>query len=143
MTAVSACSQAVARISLDALTATFNGGTIKIFTGALPANTEAPDTGTLLSNGMVCGSPAFAPSLACDSPRGAIATANPVTPDNSAVAGGTAGYWRVYNSEGACLMQGNCTKLGSTASMILNTTTIILGATIGVTSWTILQPNGS
>lgn len=141
--ATSACSQAAACAALNALAVLLNGGTIKIFSGAMPTNTELPDSGTLLSSGMSCSIPAFAPSVPNASPRGALATANPVAMDNSAAATGTAGYWRAYGVDGACVLQGTCVKTGSVGAMILNTTAIVANATVSCTAWTIALPDGS
>lgn len=142
--ATSACSQAASIASLNGLTALLAAGaTIKIFSGVQPANCELPDTGVLLSSGMTASGPVFGAAVANATPRGAIATANAVGSDNNAVATGTAGYWRAYDSLGACVLQGTCVKTGQAGAMILNTTTIIAGATVSILLWTIVQPNGS
>lgn len=144
MAATSACSQAAAQAALNGLTSLLAaGGTVKIFSGVQPANAEAPDTGVLLSSGMVCSAPAFGAAFPNATPRGAIATASPVVPDNNAVAGGVAGYWRAYDVNGVCVLQGTCVKTGSVGAMVLNSTTIIAGATVSILAWTIVQPNGS
>ena len=133
-----------ARAALDALLAKLNvGGTaghIKIFTGAMPATCETADSGTLLST-LTLSTTAFASSSDPGTTGLATATANAITSDTNAAATGTAGYFRAYDSAGVCIVQG--TVGTSAADMILNTTSIVAGATVAITSWTVTLPDGS
>jgi hypothetical protein len=133
-----------ARSALDALLAKLNvGGTagrIKIFTGAMPATCETADSGTLLST-LTLSTTAFAAATDPGTTGLATATANAITSDTNAAATGTAGYFRAYDSAGVCIVQG--TVGTSAADMILNTTSIVSGATVAITSWVVTLPDGS
>lgn len=143
------CSLTGAQAALNALTALLNEtnatlSIIKIFTGPPPANVEAADTGALLSEGMTLSATAFgAATQVTSSPRGATAAANSVASDTNAAATGVAGYFRAYFWNGTgwtCVIQGDCGTVGT--DMILNTTSIIAGATVACSAWTVNMPNG-
>lgn len=133
-----------ARAALDALLAKLNvGGTagvIKIFTGAMPATCETADSGTRLAT-LTLSTTAFPASTDPTTTGLATATANAITSDTNAAATGTAGYFRAYDSAGVCIVQG--TVGTSAADMILNTTSIVTGATVAITSWVVTLPDGS
>jgi hypothetical protein len=103
-------------------------GKLRIFTGAVPVDCAAASTGTLLSEHTL-GSP-FAPAAA----SGALA---PTLPANAtAVATGTAGYYRVLNAAGTvCVKQGLCATSGS--DLNLNTLSIVTGGPVQINSWTL------
>jgi hypothetical protein len=127
---------------LNALTALLNvttAGTIQIFTGAMPTNTEAADTGTKLST-LTFSVTSFGAAATSTSPRGATATAAAITSDSSAAATGTAGYFRAKSSAGTVVIQGNCGT--SAADMIMNTTSIVTGGTVSCSSYVLTQPDG-
>lgn len=147
MAAAPQCSQAAAQAGLDALLAVLDSGgqpgRIKIFDGSIPANCEAADAGTKLAE-LTLSATAFPPSNPITSPvRGAQAVADTISDDTNAAADGTATYFRAYSYDGmayTCVMQGNCGT--SAADMILNTTTIVAGATVSASSWTVNLPDG-
>lgn len=131
-------SNAGAKAALDALTALLNvggAGTVEIRTGAPPTNVEDAATGTLLGT-LTLSATAFGAST--DANPGALATANAITDDSSADNSGTAGWFRAKQNGGTGVIQG--TVGTSAADMILNTTTIVAGLPISVTSWTITMP---
>lgn len=136
-------SMAAARAGLDAILAKLNvggtPGTIKIWTGAMPNSSGAADTGTRLAT-LTLSVAAFAGAI--DDVAGlATSSANSITADTNAAATGTAGYFRGYDSANSCVIQG--TVGTSNADMILNTTSIVSGATVSITSWTVSLPDGS
>jgi hypothetical protein len=109
----------------------------------MPANCEAADTGTLLAT-LTLSATAFPASASNASPAGAKATANAITSDTNAAATGTAGYFRAYPNVPTttnAVIQGDCGT--SAADMILNTTSIVAGATVSCTSWTVTLPDGA
>lgn len=143
MTATPMCSKAAAQAGLDALLAKLNvspPGIIKIWSGSMPANCEAADTGTLLAT-LTLSNPAFPASATNTSPAGAKATASAITDDSDADATNTAGYFRGYDGAGTCVIQGDCGT--SAADMILNTVSIVQHATISCSSWTVTLPDGA
>src|SRR5690348_17029787 len=134
-------SNAAAQAALNAITALLNSGSIKIYSGSMPASTETASSGTLLSSGCTFGATAF--GAATDNLDGtAKATANAIGSDTNAAATGTAGYFRGYKSDGTtCVIQG--TVGTSSADMILNTTSIVATGTVSITAYTINLPDGS
>lgn len=146
MAATPMCSKAATQAGLDALLALLNvggAGKIKIFTGAMPASCETADSGTLLAT-LTLSATAFPASAANTSPAGAKGTANAITSDTNAAATGTAGYFRAYPNVPTttnAVIQGDCGT--SAADMILNTTSIVAGATVSCTSWTVTLPDGA
>jgi hypothetical protein len=142
MTANPMMSMAGAQAALNALTALLNGGSIKIYSGAMPATTETASSGTLLSSGCTLAATAFGSATDPGSTGLATATAGAIASDTNAAATGTAGYFRAYKSDGTtCVIQG--TVGTSAADMILNTTSISAGSTVAITSWVVTLPDGS
>lgn len=112
---------------LDAVTSTVgNAGLLRIYSGSAPANCAAAATGVLLSAHTLA-SP-FAPGASS-------ATLSPTLPsDATAAASGTAGYWRVYKSDGTtCVLQGTLGTSGT--ELVLNTTAIVAGGPVSITAW--------
>jgi hypothetical protein len=142
-------SMAAARAALDSAMAKMNAisghsGVIKIFTGSAPATCETADSGTALSTGCTFSATAFAASTDPGSTGLATATANAITADTNAANTGTAGYFRGYSFDGAtytCHLQG--TVGTSSADMIVNTTSIVAGETVTITSLVVTLPDGS
>jgi hypothetical protein len=115
----------------DATTADVgSAGLLRIYTGAIPASCATAASGTLLSEHTL-GSP-FAPAASGGS-------VSPTLPANvNALATGTAGYWRVYRSDGTtCAIQGSVGTSG--ADLNLNTLSIVSGGPVQVTSWTFTE----
>lgn len=127
-------STAAANACVDALTALIDGGpgagTVQIRTGAEPATVAATATGTLLGT-LTLGDPSFGAASS------GVATAAAVTGDSSADATGTAGWFRVFDSTGTAVEQGNITATGGGGDMTLDSVAIVAGGTINVSSWTI------
>ena len=104
-----------------------NSGFIKIFTGAQPSLNGAL-TGTLLAT-MTFGATAFGAS------SGGTATANAIT-SGTAAATGTAGYFALEKSDGTTVvMTGSVGTSG--ADLNLNTTSVVSGAPVSCSSFTI------
>lgn len=105
---------------------TLNLGFIKIYTGSQPALNGAV-TGTLLAT-LTFGATAFGASSS------GVATANTIT---SGTAGntGTAGYFAVETSGSTVVGTGTCGTSGT--DMILNSTSIVSGASVSCSSFTI------
>ena len=132
-------SNAVAKAACDAIVDLIDGGagagTVKIYTGAQPADPDTAASGTLLAT-LTCSDPAF--GAAADGAPGGVATANSVTDDTSADATGTAGWFRVLDSNSLPILDGEVGTSG--ADMNLNSVAITSGATVSITSWTVTMP---
>ncbi|MFZ4761266.1 MAG: hypothetical protein ACOYK8_00420 [Alphaproteobacteria bacterium] len=106
-------------------------GILKIFTGAAPANVAAADSGTLLVS-LTCNA-TFAPAAA-----GGILTLNSISSAN-AVASGSAGYFRLYQSNGTtCVSQGSVGTSGADLNII--STNITNTQPVQIDSWIITAP---
>lgn len=102
-------------------------GTLKIFSGAEPANCAAADpTGLLVTINL--------PATFLTSATGATTIAG--TWSANAAAGGTAQSFRMYDTGGTCHIQGNVTS-----DLVLNNTNIATGQTVTVTSFTVTAGN--
>ena len=114
----------------DLITTTVgNAGLLRIYTGAIPAGSDTAASGTKLSEHTL-GSP-FGPAAS----SGVLSPTLPA--QVNAVATGTAGYYRVYKSDGTtCVIQDTVGATGSGAGLELNTTSIVIGGPVVVSSWT-------
>jgi hypothetical protein len=107
---------------------------IKVFSGGVPTNCAAADTGTLivefdLASSGDWGSPS----------SGAISLAG-LTLSATAVASLTAGYFRMYDSSAGCHVQGTVTATGGGGDMQMNSTSITSGQTVNLTGFTLTAP---
>jgi hypothetical protein len=126
---------AAADAVVDLLDAGAGAGYIEIRTGAQPATPNTAASGTLLAT-LPLSDPAFG------SAASGTATASAITSDTSADATGTAGWFRGYDSTGAAVIDGSVTATGGGGDMTLDSTSIVAGGTVAVTSWTITMPVG-
>ena len=116
------------------------GGVIQGRSGAQPADPDTVASGTLLFT-LLLSDPAF--GNAADDNPGAIATANSITDDSSADATATLGYCRASSSNGQPTplddhIDGEAGTSG--ADFNFNTLSIVSGATVSMTSWTVTMP---
>lgn len=119
-------STAARNARLDAITSQVGGGgKLKIYTGSPPANVGTVASGTLLSTHTLA--TPFAPAAS----GGVLSPTIPS--DATAVANGTAGYFRVTTSGDVDVAQGTCGTSGADCN--LNTTSIVSGGPVHVNSW--------
>lgn len=109
-------------------------GTVQVRTGAQPATPDDAATGTLLAT-FTLADPAYTAAVA-----GVAALDATPTLSTTAVADGTAGWFRLLDSTGAAVYDGAVGTVGQ--QMNLTTVTIGTGATIEITSGNITQPLG-
>lgn len=109
---------------------------IKIYSGSVPANADASNTGTLLATLTCAASPISGYSDTGTAARATFGTIASAT----AVATGTAAFWRRTTSGGTVIEQGSCGTSG--ADLNLNTTAITSGSTVSITSATTDLPKG-
>lgn len=118
--------------ALNALAALCNNGKIRIYSGAQPATPETAASGTLLAE-LTFGATAFG------SASGGTITANAITDDSSADATGTAGWFRILQSDGTtAVFDGDCGTSGTVMTMA--TTSIVAAAVVQITSLTLTLP---
>jgi hypothetical protein len=108
------------------------GALIKLYTGTQPANANTGLSGnTLLVTLTIAG------SFGTDS-NGTL-TFNTVS-NGTAVAAGTATFFRIYKSDGTTVVMDGSVGTSS-ANLVLNTTTIAINDTVAITSGTIVRGN--
>lgn len=134
-------SNAAAIAACDAIVDLIDGGAgagvVQIRSGTQPADPDTTATGTLLAS-ITLNDPAF--GAAADAAPGGQATADvsPAIEDTSADATGTATWFRVLDSDSNAILDGEVGTSG--ADMNLNTTSIVSGSTVTITSWTVTMP---
>lgn len=116
---------------LDAITTAVGAsGKLRIYDGTRPAT---GGTATTLLAELTLNA-TFAPGASSG-----VLTLNSITSDTSADATGTATWFRIVTSGGTHVIDGNVGTSGS--DLNLNTTSIVTGATVAVTSFTITAGN--
>lgn len=131
-----AAAKAACDAVVDLLDAGPAAGYVEVRTGSQPATANTAASGTLLAT-LVLSDPAFGNATSA-SPS--VATASAITPDTSADATGTAGWFRGYDSTGAAVIDGSVTATGGGGDMTFDSVSFIAGGTVTVTSWTVSHP---
>lgn len=118
---------------LDAIKAAIDAGagagTIKIYTGTQPA-----DANTALSGNTLLATLTFTDPCA-GAASGGVLTFSTITQDASADATGTATFARIQDSDGNVVF--DCDVNTSAATLIINTTSIVTGGPVSITSFTL------
>lgn len=124
---------AVRNAMLDAINTAMNAGAgaalIRIYSGTQPANADTALSGNTLLATLTCTDPA-APAAS-----GGVLTFSAITQDASADATGTATFARIVDSTGAVVF--DCDVNTSAATLIINTTSIVTGGPVSITSFTL------
>lgn len=116
----------------DAVDAGAAGGKIKIYSGTQPANADAS-----LSGNTLLGTLTFSGTSAPNASAGVL-TFSTITEDSSADATNTATWARITDSDDATVF--DCDVGTSGATINLNTTSIVAGGPIRITSFTLTYP---
>lgn len=111
------------------VTAIGTSGKIRIYSGTRPASGGTATT--LLAELPL--------SATAGTVSGGVLTMNAITSDSSADATGTATWFRVLTSANAFVIDGNVGTSGS--DLNLNTTSIVSGGPVAISSFTITAPN--
>lgn len=106
-------------------------GLLRIRTGAQPTNVGDAESGTLLGT-LTFSDPAFGAAAT------GVATASAITSDTSADASGTAGHFRVLDSDSTALADGTCGQ--GSGDMSFDNSTIVSGGVIACSSFTVTVP---
>lgn len=119
----------------DAQAARLNSGTIKLYSGTRPATGDTALSGnTLLATGAF-GSTAFGAAV------GGVCTANAITQESNAPAGGTATFARLSTSGAAAVCDISVGTSGT--ELVINSTTIVAGLIVTFNSLTLTAPDGT
>lgn len=121
---------------LDAIeTDTGTAAKLMIYTGSVPANCAAATTGTKLAE-FDLASDWFAAAT------GGTKTLNDLPLSVAGAATGTAGYFRLFKTDGTtCIMQGTVTLTGGGGDMTIDNTSIASAQTVNVTGFIIVDGN--
>jgi hypothetical protein len=129
--------------ALDAKTARYNNGYQRWYNGTRPAGPNTALSGNTLLCELRYGSPAFG------SAASGVATANAITQDSGADAGGTATFVRNFESDGTTAVSDMSIGLsiaagGTGAEEVLSSKiALLLGDVVQVSSVTITDPLGT
>lgn len=109
------------------------GGTIKLYTGSMPTTPNDAVTSQTLLGTLTCSDP-------CGTVSGTTLTFSSITQDSAADATGTAAWARIADSTGLAVMDIDAGVIGGGAALQLNTTSIVAGGPIVISSLSITFP---
>lgn len=136
--AVVRLSTAARNAAVAAIAALFDAGagaaTLKIFSGAVPANGDSEGTGLLATVNLA--DPAFGSPV-----TGSVAATDP--PAIVASATGTAASFVVEDSTGANVLVGDVSVTGGGGALQLATTALGAGGTVDITGFSLTMPAGA
>lgn len=120
---------------LDAITTQLGASPLlRIYSGTPPAS-----AGTALSGNTKLAELAMS-ATPFPAASGGVLTANAITTEAAADATGTATFYRLYKSDGStCIAQGTVGTSGS--DLNLNTTSVVAGGPVAVSSFTYTESN--
>ena len=116
----------------DALDAGSGPATIKIYSGTQPANADTALSGNTLLATLTCSDPSAPPAAS------GTTTLSTIAEDSAADATGTATFARVQDSNGVVIFDCDVGTAGATIN--LNTTAIVTGGPVRITSFTLSIP---
>jgi hypothetical protein len=108
-------------------------GVLRIYTGAQPADADDAPTGTLLVS-ITLADPAFGASSA------GVAQLAGTPRSGTAVASGTAGWFRIVDSNGVTVVDGSVTATGGGGDLELDNTNIATGQQVSVSALSLSIP---
>jgi hypothetical protein len=123
---------------LNAIRASFNSCQIRVYSGTRPTDANTALSGnTLLA--QLTGNATCFPSTSTG-----ILTANAITSDSAADAGGTASFVRVLASDGTTVLGDfSVSASGGGGEFQFSTLTFVAGVVVSVSTWTITAPVGT
>lgn len=121
--------------AIDAIAATANSGSLRIYSGTPPADADAALSGNTLLAQLTLGSTAFGAASS------GVVTANAITADSSADATGTPTFFRILASNGTTVIyQGTAGASGQELNLSdLSSGQIVAGGSVSISSLTITQ----
>ena len=125
-------SNTAANAACDAMAVLANSGKLRIYDGTQAATADTAIGAQVLLAELTMNATAFGSSVA------GVATANAITSDSSADATGTATWFRLLKSDGSTVICDGSVGTSS-ADLVLNTTSIVSGAAVAVSSFTLTE----
>lgn len=136
-----AVATAMVDLVVDRIDAGSGAGTLKIYSGSIPANGDTTPAGTLLAT-ITLADPAFGAGSSIDATVSRATMTDPAAVNWSA--SGTAGCYIVEDSDGVNVWVGNLGATGGAGfSLELSSTTAVSGSPVDITSFTYSQPTGA
>ena len=124
-----ACDAVVDRVDAGAAT-----GKLRIYTSAQPASANDAASGTLLAE-VTLADPAFGASAS-----GSASLTDPAAVTASAA--GTAGWFRVLDSDSNTVFDGAVTATGGGGDLTLSSTALASGISVDITGGSVTMPSG-
>ena len=121
---------------LAAIQADFNTGYLRLYTGAQPAGPDTAIGAQVLLATLRFNATAF------PAPASGVLTANAITSDPNAAATGTVAWFRCFKADGTTALHDGSVGTAA-ANMIIATTSIVLGAVVDCSSFTITDAAAS
>lgn len=128
-------SNAAANAAADAMAALCNGGYLRIYDGAQPANADTSVGSQVLLAELTFANPAFTAAVA------GVATANAIQSDLTANATGVASWFRVFKADGTSAVWDGSVGVAA-ADLVVNSVNFQAGARIDVTALTLTELKG-
>lgn len=122
--------------ALDAIANNANSGKLRFYSGTRPTDADTALSGNTLLAELVMNATAFGAASA------GVITANAITSDSSADATGTATFVRILESDGTTAWADLSVGTSGT-EVVLNTTSIVSGAQVSISSFTVTLPVGT
>jgi len=126
----SAVKTAIAAAIIGAADAGSGPAVLRFYTGSMPATPETAVTSQTLLGELTCSDP-------CATESGGVITFSAITQDSSANATGTAAWARLLTSAGTAVWDFDVTATGGGGAIEMNTTSVVSGGPIAVSSLTI------
>ena len=126
---------ATANAACDAMAALANSGRLKIYDGTQPATAATAVTTQNVLADLTMNATAFGAA------SGGVATAIAITSESSADASGTATWFRLYKSDNSTVILDGSVGT-SNADLVLNTTSIVAGAAVSISAFTLTESLG-
>ncbi len=121
-----------ANAMLDIISSKIDAGTgsgkIKIYSGTIPQHADSQLSNNILLGELICSSPV------ASSASNGVLTFNTISQDTSANASGIATFFRIEDSSGTTILQGDVTLTGQGGGLEMNTINIISGSQILITT---------
>lgn len=122
--------------ALDAIANEANSGKLRFYSGTRPTDADTALSGNTLLAELTMNATAFGSASA------GVITANAITSDSSADATGTASFVRITQSDGSTAWADLSVGTSGT-EVILNTVSIVSGAQVSISSFTVTLPVGT
>lgn len=126
---------AMANAIIAQIDAAAGAATLKFYTGTQPAGPDTAITDQVLLGTLTCSDPAATASAG-------VITFDAITQDGASDNSGTPTWARLADNSGAAVADFDVTNNAGTGAIKLNTTTVVAGGPIAMTSFTITMPGG-